>query len=103
MSYNVTRRRSEIGIRMALGAEKHHLLRMVMGEAVLLIGSGVAVGLAITLAATRLVAGFLYGVRPNDPLTLALAAAVLAGVASAAAYWPARAASRLDPMTSLRN
>ena len=102
MSYNVMRRRSEIGIRMALGAEKHHVLRMVMREAALLIGTGLALGSCITLAATRVVASFLYGVRPNDPLTLFLAAAVLAGAASAAAYWPARRASRLDPMTSLR-
>ena len=67
MSYNVTRRRSEIGIRMALGAEKYQVLRTVMGEVAVLIGSGITVGLAITLAATRLVARFLYGVRPNDP------------------------------------
>jgi ABC-type antimicrobial peptide transport system permease subunit len=102
MSYNVARRRSEIGIRMALGAKKYHVLRMVMGEVAVLIGSGIAVGLGVTLAATRLVASFLYGVRPNDPLTLFLAAGVLAAAAGAAGYWPARRASRLDPMTSLR-
>jgi predicted permease len=102
MSYNLTRRRSEIGIRMALGAETHQVLRMVMGEAAVLIGSGIAVGLVIALAATRLVASFLYGVRPNDPLTLFSAAVVLAAAAVAAGYWPARRASRLDPMTSLR-
>jgi ABC-type antimicrobial peptide transport system permease subunit len=102
MSYNVTRRRSEIGIRMALGAEKYQVLRMVMGEVAVLIGSGIAVGLGITLAATRLVASFLYGVRPNDPLTLLLAAGLLAAAVGAAGYWPARRASQLDPMTSLR-
>ncbi|HMC62002.1 MAG TPA: FtsX-like permease family protein, partial [Candidatus Solibacter sp.] len=89
MSYNVARRRCEIGIRMALGAEKCHVLRMVMGEVAVLIGSGIAAGLGITLAATRLVATFLYGVRPNDPLTLFLAAGVLAAAAGAAGYWPA--------------
>jgi predicted permease len=102
MSYNVARRRSEIGLRMALGAQKYQVLRMVIGEAALLIGSGIAVGLGVTLAATRLVASFLYGVRPNDPLTLFLAAAVLAAAAGTAGYWPARRASGLDPMTSLR-
>ncbi len=102
MSYNVTRRRSEIGIRMALGADKYQVLRMVMGEVAVLIGSGIAVGLGVTLAATRLVASFLYGVRPNDPLTLLVAAGMLAAAAGAAGYLPARRASRLDPMTSLR-
>jgi putative ABC transport system permease protein len=102
MSYNVARRRSEIGIRMALGAEKRHVLMMVMGEVAVLIGSGIAAGLCITLAVTRLLASFLYGVRPNDPITLSLAAVALAGVAGVAGYWPARRASRLDPSTSLR-
>jgi ABC-type antimicrobial peptide transport system permease subunit len=102
MSYSVARRRSEIGIRMALGAEQRRVLRMVMGEVAVLIGSGLAVGLGLTLAATRLVASFLYGVRPNDPVTLLLAAGVLAAAAFTAGYWPARRASRLDPMTSLR-
>jgi predicted permease len=101
-SYNVTRRRSEIGVRMALGAEQHQVLRMVMGEAAVLVASGMAAGLGATLAATRVVASFLYGVRPNDPLTLFLAAGALAGAAGAAGYWPSRRASRLDPMTCLR-
>jgi putative ABC transport system permease protein len=101
-SYTVARRRSEIGIRMALGAEQWQVLRMVMGDVAVLIGSGIAVGLGVTLAATPLVASFLYGVRSNDPLTLSLAAGVLAATAGAAGYWPARRASRLDPMTSLR-
>ena len=101
-SYNVARRRSEIGIRMALGAERWQVLRMVMGEVALLVGSGIALGLGITLAATRLVSSFLYGVRPNDPITLFLAAGMLAAAVGAAAYWPARRASRVDPMTSLR-
>jgi predicted permease len=102
MSHNVAHRRSEIGIRMALGAEECQVLRMVMREVALLIGSGIAAGLGVTLAVTRLVASLLYGVRPNDPLTLLSAAVVLAVAAGAAGYWPARRASRLDPMTSLR-
>jgi len=102
MSYNVARLRSEIGIRLALGAEKYQILRMVMGEAAVLIGAGIAAGLVMSFGATRLVASFLYGVQPNDPLTLSVAAAVLAGAAGAAGYWPAQRASRLDPMMSLR-
>jgi predicted permease len=102
MSYNVARRRNEIGIRMALGAEQARVLRMVLGEVALLIGAGVVVGLGVAMATTRFVASFLYGLPPNDPLTLSLAAAVLAGVAFVAGYLPARRASLLDPMTALR-
>jgi predicted permease len=102
MSYNVARRRNEIGIRMALGAEQARVLRMVLGEIALLIGIGLAVGLGAALATTRFVASFLYGLTPNDPSTLFFAAAILAGVAFAAGYFPARRASRLDPMASLR-
>jgi ABC-type antimicrobial peptide transport system permease subunit len=102
MSYNVARRRREIGIRMALGAEKSQVMWMVMGEVAVLIGSGIAIGIPVTLAATRLVSSFLYGLRPNDPLTLFLAATILSAAGGAAGYWPARRASRLDPMTSLR-
>jgi predicted permease len=102
MSYDVTQRRNEIGIRMALGAEPGRVLRMVMGEVALLIAIGLTVGLGAALAATRLVAGFLYGVTPNDPLTLSLAVALLAGVASLAGYLQARRASHLEPLTTLR-
>jgi putative ABC transport system permease protein len=102
MSYDVTQRRNEIGIRMALGAEPGRVLRMVMGEVALLIAIGLTVGLGAALAATRLVAGFLYGVTPNDPLTLSLAVALLAGVASLAGYLQARRASHLEPLTALR-
>src|SRR3981081_852910 len=94
MSYNVTRRRNEIGIRMALGAEQSRVLRMVLGEVAMLIGIGLAVGLAVTLATTRFVSSFLYGLTPNDPSTLGSAAVVLAIVALVAGYLPARRASR---------
>ena len=76
---------------------------MVLGEVALLIAIGIAVGLGVALATTRFVASFLYGLPPNDPLTLFLAAAVLAGVAFVAGYLPARRASLLDPMTAIRN
>jgi putative ABC transport system permease protein len=102
MSYNVTRRRNEIGIRMALGADPGRVLRMVMGEVARLIGIGLMLGLAVTLATTRLVASFLYGLSPNDPLTVSLAVALLAGAAGLAGYLQAHRASRLEPLMALR-
>jgi putative ABC transport system permease protein len=102
MSYNVARRQNEIGIRIALGAEPRRVLRMVMGELALLIGIGLTVGVVAALAATRLVASFLYGVTPNDPFTLALAVVLMAGAAALAGYFPARRASRLQPLIALR-
>jgi ABC-type antimicrobial peptide transport system permease subunit len=103
MSYNVTRRRNEIGIRMALGAEQSRVLRMVLGEVAVLIGAGLAVGFGAALGATHLVATFLYGLQPNDPWTLAAAGIVLTAVALLAGYLPARRASKVDPMTALRD
>lgn len=102
MSYNVARRRNEIGIRMALGAEQQRVLRMVLREVATLIGVGLALGVTAALATTRFVASFLYGIESTDPATLFLAAAVLALVAAIAGYLPARRASRLDPMAALR-
>ena len=103
MSYNVARRRNEIGIRMALGAEQSRVLKMVMGEVGVLIAAGLALGLGVAMVLTRFVASFLYGVKPDDPLTFFLAATVLAGVGAGAAYLPARRASRLDPTEALRD
>jgi ABC-type antimicrobial peptide transport system permease subunit len=102
MSYNVARRRNEIGIRMALGAEQSRVMRMVFGEIALVVCAGLVAGLCAALAATRLVSSFLYGLKATDPATLALSAVVLAGVAAVAGYVPARRASRLDPMVALR-
>ena len=102
LSYNVARRRNEIGIRMALGAPQSRVMSMILGEASWLTFIGLGLGLAGTLAATRLVTAFLYGLQADDPPTLVASAAVLAAVAAVAAYLPARRASRLDPMISLR-
>jgi putative ABC transport system permease protein len=103
MSYSVARRRSEIGIRIALGAEQTRVLGMVLGEVGVLIISGLAVGLGVTVTTTRFVSSLLYGIKPNDPLALFLAAAALAAVALFAAFFPALRASKLDPLMTLRN
>jgi putative ABC transport system permease protein len=102
MSYNVTRRHNEIGIRLALGAERSQVLRMVLTEVVMLIAIGLLVGFGMALATTRMVASFLYGLQPNNPWTLGAAAALLAIVATMAGYLPARRASQVDPMIALR-
>jgi putative ABC transport system permease protein len=104
MSYDVARRRNEIGIRMALGARQSRVLGMVLGEVAVLVGIGLAIGLGATIGTTRFVAGFgfLYGMKANDPSTLSLAAAALALVAALAGFLPARKASRLNPMKALR-
>jgi predicted permease len=102
MSYNVARRRNEIGIRLALGAEQSRVLRMVLSEVVILIAIGLIVGFGMALATAQMVASFLYGLQPNNPWTLGAASALLAMVAVIAGYLPARRASRLDPMTALR-
>ena len=103
MSYNVARRRNEIAIRMALGAERAHVMRMVLGEIGLIVAAGLGAGLAATLASTRLVTSFLFGLKPTDPATLLLAASLLAAVALCAGYLPARRASRVDPREVWRN
>jgi putative ABC transport system permease protein len=102
MSYNVARRRNEIGIRMALGAEQARVLRMVLGEVAILIVAGLALGLVVALSSTRLLASFLYRLEPNDPTTLVTACVVLAVSAVVAGLLPARRAANLDPMTALR-
>ena len=88
MSYNVARRHGEIGIRMALGAGQSRVLRMVLGEVAILIGIGLASGLAAALATMRFVESFLYGIKPNDPWTFSLAAGVLALAAAVAGFLP---------------
>jgi putative ABC transport system permease protein len=103
MSYNVARRRNEIGIRMALGAEQAQVLRMVLREVAVLVALGLVIGLGATIGTTRFVESFLYGLKGNEPWALASAAVVLALVAGLAGFLPARRASRLEPMNALRD
>jgi predicted permease len=102
MSYAVTRRTNEIGIRMALGAQARDVIWLVMREVSLLVALGVGIGLAAALATTRYVSTLLFDLPPNDPLTIALAMALMAGVAALAGYLPARRAAKVDPMIALR-
>jgi predicted permease len=102
MSYVVTRRTNEIGIRMALGAGRSNLRWMVAHEVLILISIGVAIGVPVTLAGDRLVSNMLFGLRPTDPVTVASAIIVLLAVAAIAGYLPARRASLVDPMVALR-
>jgi ABC-type antimicrobial peptide transport system permease subunit len=102
MAYLVTQRTHEIGIRMALGAERGNILRLVLGQAARLVVIGLALGLAGALAATRLIRSLLYNVEPQDPATIAAVMLLLAAAALAACLLPARRAVRVDPITALR-
>jgi predicted permease len=103
MAYNVARRTSEIGVRMALGARTRQVLWMVLRESSSLALFGVALGLATAFGLTRFVRSMLYGLQPTDPATLIPAALLLLAIAIAAGYGPARRASRIDPMQALRH
>ena len=103
MAYAVNQRTREIGVRIALGARRGDVIRMVLRESLLPVVAGLAAGVTAALALSRLVAGMLYGVAPRDPLTIALAALAMLAVALAAAVVPARRATRVEPMTALRH
>jgi len=103
LAYSVTRRTSEIGLRMALGAGRGVVIWMVLREVCVLAAIGLAIGLPTALATSRLIESFLFATNPNDPRTLALAAAMLLIAALAAGYGPARRAARVDPMVALRH
>jgi putative ABC transport system permease protein len=102
MSYSVVRRVPEIGIRMALGARREEVLTLVVGQGMALAGLGVAVGLPMALASSRLVASLLYGVSATDALTFAAVTLVVLALALVSCYMPARRATRVDPIVALR-
>jgi predicted permease len=102
ISYMVARRRSEIGIRIALGADRSGIIRLVLQEAVLLLGAGLIVGTGLALASARAANSLVYGLHPNDPLTLACAVAGLIVIALLASTLPAWRAARVEPMSALR-
>lgn len=102
LSYGISRRTGEIAVRIALGASRGRVISMIVGETIGLVIAGLALGAGLAYAASRLIGSRLYGVTPQDPLILALAIGLLLAVALSAAYLPARRASKLDPMTALR-
>lgn len=102
ISYMVVRRKNEIGIRMALGANSRSILSMILREAATLLSIGLAIGIILALIAGAAAQALLYGLHPSDPLTIAIAAAALAGVAILASFLPAQRAATLNPMQALR-
>jgi len=102
MAYTISRRSNEIGLRMALGAARVDVIRMILGETLTLVISGIAIGLPTALAASQLIAASLTGLSASDPSTLVVAAAVMVSVSILAAWAPARRAARIDPLVALR-
>jgi predicted permease len=102
MSYSVSRRTNEIGIRMALGAQRRDVLQLVLGESLVLVAVGIAIGVAVALGTGRFVSTLLFGLAPTDLATLVSATALMLVVAGFAGFLPARRASRVDPMIALR-
>jgi putative ABC transport system permease protein len=103
ISYLVAQRTREMGIRLALGAQRRDLLKLVLGQGLTMTTIGVAAGLALALALTRFLSSLLFGVSANDPITFVTIALLLAGVALIASYLPARRAMKVDPITALRH
>jgi predicted permease len=102
VSYTVAQRTREIGVRMALGARRADVLRLILGEGLSVVGVGLGLGLLLSFAVTRVLGGFLYGVTASDPLTFVGVPALLGSIALAAGYLPARRAAKVDPMVALR-
>jgi len=102
LSYEVTRRTREIGIRMAVGAQSHNVVGLVLTKALGLILAGALAGIAVALGVTKLLASFLFGVTAGDPITLLSVSVLLTVVALAACYIPARRATKVDPLVTLR-
>jgi len=102
MSLNVANRRSEFGIRLALGAQTSNVLKLILGQGLKLAVIGVALGLLAAIAFTRLLQGLLFGISASDPLTFGVIALLLVGVALLACWVPARRATKVDPLEALR-
>ena len=102
MTYSVVRRTNEIGVRIALGAARREVLWLVLRESLVLLGIGVVLGVPATLAASHAIQAGLFGLSPSDPITLIGAVIVIAAVTLIAAYFPARRATRIDPIVALR-
>ena len=103
LNYLVTNRQAEFGIRMALGADRASILRLVMRDVAIIVAGGVAGGLAVALASVKLLQGMLFGLEPRDPVTMVTAVCLLSAMAVLAGYLPARRATRVDPMIALRS
>jgi ABC-type antimicrobial peptide transport system permease subunit len=102
MSYNVAQRTNEIGVRLALGAQKQNVLWIILREALLLLSAGVVLGLPLSLIAARLVRQQLFGLKADDPLTYAVALIVVSNVVILSALLPARRAAAINPVDALR-
>jgi putative ABC transport system permease protein len=102
MAYSVAQRTQEFGIRIALGASRADVLKLVLRQGLILTAAGIVLGLIATVSVTRLMTSVLFEVRPGDPLILGLAALILGSVAMLASYLPARRATKVDPMLALR-
>jgi putative ABC transport system permease protein len=103
IAFSVTQRTHEIGVRMALGAKRRDVVRLVLNQGMVLAGLGIAFGVAGSLALSRFLEGYLYRIKPTDPLTLTAACAILAIAAVLASYLPARRAASIDPTRALRS
>jgi ABC-type antimicrobial peptide transport system permease subunit len=102
LSYTVARRTNEIGIRLALGAQSRNVLSLILREALLMVGVGLAIGLPAVFATTRFASSLLFGLSATDPLSLSVAGLLLVVVATIAGYIPARRATKVDPLVALR-
>jgi ABC-type antimicrobial peptide transport system permease subunit len=102
ISYMVVQRTKEIGIRMAIGAERLDVLKLILNEATLLTATGLVLGAGLALGAAQAAKSLLYGLKPRDPITLLAAVVLLSAVAAFASFWPAYRASKLDPLIALR-
>jgi ABC-type antimicrobial peptide transport system permease subunit len=103
VSYAAAQRTQEIGIRIAMGASPRDILKMVLRQGLGVVGIGLALGLVIALAGTRLMSGLIVGIKPSDPLTFTVVVLLLTGIALFACWIPARRATRIDPLVALRH